>query len=388
MNDYLYELPFTKNPKRYKIAPNCPCGKDNRNNKFVPFEGFTDKGYCHSCGESFWPEPPTTESWKDFVPLKERNAAGTSLINRESKPITAIPLEFFEQSVNPPNIQSVRANSSLFLGLFSNKKANIPETKIIEAMDRFYVGFSEYKFFFADSPGYQSPEGANVLWLIDEEKRIRGGQVVLFDPESPTCSTMKRPDRHTRPVYLDIKRQIKKAGQPIPDWLKDYEGQQGNKMPCLFGLPQLQKEPINKPIAICEAFKTAIIGWIYCPEIIWLAIGSKGLLKSSRLRSIAGRNVMLFPDLSKDGSTFDLWEKAAAELQKEMGGNWSTSRVLEDAPDLTGKERKGGDLADYLLTRWDWKSFQETRNTPSEARGNGGNGQEKFNPDNFPSFGN
>ena len=41
---------------RYKDNPTCPCGKSNRDGKFVSFDGLEGqgKGYCHSCGETFF----------------------------------------------------------------------------------------------------------------------------------------------------------------------------------------------------------------------------------------------------------------------------------------------------------------------------------------------
>src|SRR5690606_12659569 len=38
---------------RYRVK-HCPCGKSNRDGKFVPFEGESILGHCHSCGESFF----------------------------------------------------------------------------------------------------------------------------------------------------------------------------------------------------------------------------------------------------------------------------------------------------------------------------------------------
>ena len=369
MYEPLPELKFITNPQRFKIATHCPCDKDNRDNKFVPFEGYTDKGYCHSCGKTFHPEVPHFENRKEPQFPKLRSKVPSTYNQALSKSVTSIPFDFFEQSVSPANIKAIRANSSLFQGLLRNNKANIPETRIIEAMNRFYVGYSGYRFTFTDAPGYLSPNGANILYLIDEQNRIRGGQVILFDSDSLKCSTLKIPFRHTRPVYCAIEKGIKNSGLPVPDWLKIYKDPQVKKMPCLFGLPQLHKEPITKPIAICEAPKTALIGWIYFPEFIWLAVGSKGMLKVSRLRLLAGRSITLFPDLSTDGETFNLWNDTAKEMEREFGGKWNTSRVLEDAPDLTDQERKGGDLADYLLTRWDWLDFQKEKGHQSKITG-------------------
>jgi hypothetical protein len=41
---------------RYKVAKQCPCGKSNRDGKFSPLKGYTDKGKCHSCNKFFPPE--------------------------------------------------------------------------------------------------------------------------------------------------------------------------------------------------------------------------------------------------------------------------------------------------------------------------------------------
>ena len=88
------------------------------------------------------------------------------------------------------------------------------------------------------------------------------------------------------------------------------------------------------------------------------------MLKARRLKPIAGRSITLFPDLSTNGDTYELWSKAAAELQRELGGKWLVSQILEDAPGLTDQESKGADLADYLLTRCDWSEFLKVRNQP------------------------
>lgn len=45
------------NSNRFRIAKTCPCGKSNRDGKFSPIKGYTDKGKCHSCGKFFPPEP-------------------------------------------------------------------------------------------------------------------------------------------------------------------------------------------------------------------------------------------------------------------------------------------------------------------------------------------
>ena len=57
----------------------CPCGKNNRDGKFVPFKGQEKFGYCHSCDKTIKPE--------------------TKLIDRQFiKPKPEPPKEYFERS--------------------------------------------------------------------------------------------------------------------------------------------------------------------------------------------------------------------------------------------------------------------------------------------------
>ena len=53
--------------KRFRVK-HCPCGKDNKDGKFVPYVGHENKGYCHSCGETFLPELPKVEQWQHPQP--------------------------------------------------------------------------------------------------------------------------------------------------------------------------------------------------------------------------------------------------------------------------------------------------------------------------------
>lgn len=46
------ELEFDKRRSRVKL---CPCGKSNKDGKFVPYVGHDINGYCHSCCETFLP---------------------------------------------------------------------------------------------------------------------------------------------------------------------------------------------------------------------------------------------------------------------------------------------------------------------------------------------
>ncbi len=109
-----------------------------------------------------------------------------------------------------------------------------------------------------------------------------------------------------------------------------------------FGEHLLPKFP-NKPVAIVEAEKTAIIGTLCFPEFVWLGCNSKQWLKVERLQKLAGRRILLYPDA--DG--FDDWRSvAAAARAKNL--NVVVSDLIETF--ATGEQKAGGyDLANYLI---------------------------------------
>ena len=239
--------------------------------------------------------------------------------------IIHLPIKVFKASLKDYNSNSFAQYLS---SLFGAEKAK-------ELIERFYIGTSKYW------------SGATVFWLIDKHKNIAGGQVILFDENG---STVKQPFRHNNWVHKAMIKSHEASKKNIPEWLKKYDQMEGNKYSCLFGLPQIKKEPL-KPVAIVEAAKTAIIATAYFPQFNWLAVGSLSYFNKSRLSSLKGKSITLFPD--KGG--FELWSKKANEL-KEFA-NISVSDLLE----RKGKDKT--DLADYLI-KYDWRNFQDEPEQP------------------------
>ncbi len=197
--------------------------------------------------------------------------------------------------------------------------------------------------------------GACVFWYIDEQQRIRGGQIKLFDDTFHTVKyVVKEGEKRTRTTWVHsaYARRCDQQNQPYPDWLTDYMDERNDvqKSPCLFGLPQLLTAPSDQPVAIVEAPKTAVIGTLYFPGFIWLAVGALSYLNAERLAPVRGRKIELYPDLSKDGSAFDRWNRVAGELLAQ-GFNITVSTYLED--NATETEKAAGlDMADFLLEQW------------------------------------
>lgn len=109
---------------------------------------------------------------------------------------------------------------------------------------------------------------------------------------------------------------------------------------------------LNKPIAIVESEKTAIICDICMPDYIWLATGGKNGCKWTteevyQVLKDANQPITLFPDLN---ATEDWAEKAEILL---AAGLDVSIYDLEEQEGITEEDKaKGLDIGDYLIRYW------------------------------------
>ena len=116
-----------------------------------------------------------------------------------------------------------------------------------------------------------------------------------------------------------------------------------NLRQCFFG-EHLLPENKSRLVALVESEKTALIASYYLPQFRWIASGGKnGCFNANSLSVLAGRSVVLFPDL---GAT-DYWQSKIG-LMRSYGIEVQMFDSLE--ANATENERKEGyDIADYLL---------------------------------------
>lgn len=200
--------------------------------------------------------------------------------------------------------------------------------------------------------GYRA--GAITFPFIDTKGNVRAVQVKQFDEQNHTTGTDF--------LHSIIEKHHTRNNKPLPEWLEAYT-KQDKRISCLFGEHLLSKYPYN-PVALVEAPKTAIYGTLYFgfPEqptnLLWLAVYNLSSLNLNKCQALKGRNVYLFPDLSKDGKAFELWSNTAAEIQKRLQGTYfHVSDLLEQLAPQQDKEQ-GKDLADYLIKQ-DWRLFRK-----------------------------
>jgi hypothetical protein len=201
--------------------------------------------------------------------------------------------------------------------------------------------------------GYRS--GAVTFPFMDKNGNVRAIQIKQFDKTNHTVKN------GTDFLHSIIEKYHKEKCSSLPEWLSAYL-KNDLKVSCLFGEHNLNKYPLN-PIALVEAPKTAIYGTLYFgfPEhnenLLWLAVFNLSSLTVEKCKSLKGRDVYLFPDLSKDGKAFDLWNKKAKEFSDLMPDTqFKVSDLLEIHATETDRS-KGLDLADFLIKQ-DWRKFR------------------------------
>lgn len=207
--------------------------------------------------------------------------------------------------------------------------------------------------------GYR--KGAVTFPFIDKQGNTRTIQVKQFDKTNHTIGTDF--------LHTIIEKDHKGKNEPLPDWLQRYLKNE-LKVSCLFGEHLLSKYPFN-PIALVEAPKTAIYSTLYfglpdqIDKLLWLGVYNLSSLNYNKCKVLQGKDVYLFPDLSKDGKAYAKWSDKAQELEQRMPG---TKFIVSDLLEKNANEAerlKGCDLADYLITK-DWRDFREESETIPE----------------------
>lgn len=198
-------------------------------------------------------------------------------------------------------------------------------------------------------------DGANTFPFIDVNGNVRAVQVKKFDEQNHTTKTDW--------LHSIIERKYLRNSKPLPEWLQKYIDQD-KRVSCLFGEHLLKKYPKN-PVALVEAPKTAIYGTLYfgVPEndksLIWLAVYNKSSFSFDKIKALQGRTVLVFPDLSKDGSTFKEWETKVKEYQKQLKGTrFIFSDLLEQYAN-DDERNDGSDIADILIKQ-NWRLFRKS----------------------------
>ena len=297
---------------RYKLEPykgiktrfSCPkCGKNKVFTKYIDTENndyLNDSvGCCNrivKCGYHYKP--------KDY--FQDNNLSS----------ITSIKPKVTDIKKNKPKTSFI--NIEIMLKSMFHKKHNYFIDYLASIWDLETAFFLAEKYNIGTSKYWN---GATVFWQMDKAGKIRSGKIMLYNPING--KRIKKPFNHINWAHKVLN-------------LENFNLEQ-----CYFG-EHLLNEDKDKPIAIVESEKTAIVSSIYLPEFIWIACGSVNNLNEFKTRCLKDRSVVLFPDLN----CFDIWNDKIPRLTNLA--TFRTSTLLRD--NATEKEKSMGlDLADYLI---------------------------------------
>lgn len=299
---------FTSHLDKGSKKFNCPaCGQK----RFVLYVNSDTKDYLHesvgrcdreqSCSYHFTPKEYFTENKIPFVQSTlsrpQRNYDTVSI------PISYLPFDIMERSV----LNCQKCNLFPFL----ERLFGVDIAKGL--CNDYFIGTSK--------------AGDAAFWQVDVNARIRQAKVMKYD----SC-TGKR-NKQTGAFF---------SGKKI---LND---ENANLQQCFFGEYLLSfPENKDKPVAIIESEKGAMIASVYYPGFVWLATGGKHGAKWTEekvCKVLAGRKVVLFPDLG----AFDTWKAKGLLIAAVAGCEVAVSDILEKNANTIDKA-EGLDLIDYLL---------------------------------------
>lgn len=298
MNDYRFTLELYKTMKNRYNCPNCNKKTftryiDTNNNEHISVE----VGKCSrliKCNYHYTP--------KQY--FKDNNTSPKRTYYKQSKKKFKLEISFI-------HIEELeKSKTSKSPNYFIDYLASIWDYEVAYYLvDKYNIGTSSHW------------KGSTVFWQVDKIGNVRSGKIMLYNASNG--KRVKNPYNHINWVHKVLN-------------LANFNLQQ-----CYFG-EHLLNEDRDKPVAIVESEKTAVICSVFLPEFIWLACGSVNNINIKKAKALNGRDVVLFPDLG----CFDLWNDKIPTLTEFS--TCRTSTLLEQKSTELEKQQ-GLDIADYLV---------------------------------------
>lgn len=304
---------FEKN--RVKANPYCPCGKSNRDGKFSTEKGFAGQpvGHCHSCGDDFWD-------------------GDDSIVKPYEKDDYEVP-DFCSAAIDDIRNHFDSEMESSFAKFLIK---SFGETAAQNAIQMYYLGV-------LDSACNADLNSDVIFWQFNPDREVRAGKVMSYNEKG------KR--------------------QGIPRWWHKIKGGSCQLQQCFFGEHLISE--LNKPIAIVESEKTAVIMSICNPAFIWLACGSSTNLQDNKCLTVSEYDVTLFPDQNQ----FNYWAEVAEDWDFEISRDceiWFENGMIEKGDDIADYYLKLAEIvsAEVVKTDPDWsqEEYDSTFNMPEHYR--------------------
>jgi hypothetical protein len=269
--------------------------------------GWCDRPSCHTQHDHsptrYFQEHPE-EQPKDYRDNRMPPIHSLPLKKIEPKPIMFMPTELMEQT-----LKGYESNH-----LYTFLCTKIGEEKVLHAFDIYKIGTARLW------------NGSTIFWQIDIDERVRTGKIIKYGTDGHRVKTAKGSMINwTHSLWRD---------KP-----EDFQITQ-----CFFGEHLLSCNP-ESTIMIVESEKSALIGFMYFPDFLWIASGgNNGCLNLQASKVLSGRKVILVPDLNMEKD----WN-VKAEMLSEVGAEVSIFDMEQLNP--TPRDRQAGlDIADFILS--------------------------------------
>jgi hypothetical protein len=167
-----------------------------------------------------------------------------------------------------------------------------------------------------------------IFWQIDIQGKVRTGKIMQYNPQT---------GRRIKTGYGGINwvhHKLKKSNPSFTDF---------NLSQCYFGEHLLRLYP-DKPVAIVEAEKTAVIASMICHNYNWLAAGNLNGLNVEKSRVLRDKTVVLYPDTG----CYDKWKTKVIQIKNDINCQIRISDLVETHV-TTQQSHDGYDIADYII---------------------------------------
>lgn len=311
----LPELKFDK--QRFRVE-NCPCGKSNKDGKFVPFVGYANNGYCHSCGETFLPELPQDENWNLGQPTRYSKPK----VQKQRK-IDVISGTLFRKQLSN-GIHLNRQNHFIqWLGNSQRGEFAFDPKTINQIIGIYFLGNStkdKYK-------------GWVLFPYIDINGKIRDIKAMDYNPN--TGKRIKEP--FVKCCFL---------GKEI------LNNTEANTVRCYYGEHLLRGN--KKIVRIFESEASATYAAPFYNDSVCIATGGNHGCKwtdRDNCNVLQGRIVILYPDIDAHYN----WEQKA-EILRGYGITVEVSQLIKNSA-LKYAEQNGIDYSELVKCKFDLRDI-------------------------------
>lgn len=312
MIEYHYTLQKYQGRSTRHICPNCHDSHsftlyvDRSNNPISPICGRCD--HESSCGYHLTPHQYYMLHPEQRRPITFSNYCRPVQTIIRPATICTIPATIAADATSDPHMQS---HLERFL------RTRFPDT----AIDRIR---QDYRL-------HSTTDGSTIFYQIDISNHIRTAKIMQYNLQ--TGHRVKDPRCPGRIGWLHCR--LIRDGLLPHDW---------QLTQCLFGEHLLQAPGnMDKPVALVESEKTAVICAAAMPDTVWLATGGKSQLSSDKLAILRHRHVIVFPDLD----AHQHWVNTITPILPQCN---IPETLIDLSRTYPGLLPSNADLADWILS--------------------------------------